>query len=526
MLRKCVFLSYTGVMEKISTFLKSRKGHLLVIALGALFTIVPLFHTSIWFDESYSVAIARHPFTEIWAIDSHDVHPVFYYFVLHVLYLVFGDNVLVYRLFSWLCLVLLGIFGYTHIRKSFGEWIGVLFSFFVFFFPVNVAYAGEIRMYTLVMLLVTIAGYYAWRIHEAEDNAIQPWILFSLCTILSAYTHYYGLIAAAIMNLFLLVESIVECIKLKRINRRIGMWFLFAFVQIGAYMPWLLTLLSQMATVKNSFWITFYFPWTILEMAQFQVSGNLDGTFFVPPWLVYTFLIFAIGYLIYCFAVRRKKRDGVLVYSGGVYAGVIALAYAASKLMNRMIVYARYLLVCTGLLFIAVAKLLVEGGKKGINILFCAALFLMSCIGLLSNIRINYDPSNDDMVSLVSSMIQKEDAILVTNYDQDANSFIPLSLFPGHTVFYWNVCEWNEESIEAYKAYGDMQVIDSLDEIAGYEGRLWLLYGDGGNDQFNSLVYEVSDQVSEALGRKPAVLEYRETEYKHIQYTIALYEEG
>ena len=513
-------------MEKISAFLRSRKGHLLVILLGALFTIVPLFHTTIWFDESYSVAIARHPFTEIWAIDAHDVHPVFYYFVLHILYMLFGDNILVYRLFSWLCLVILGVFGYTHIRKSFGDWVGVLFSFFVFFFPVNVAYAGEVRMYTLVMLLVTLAGYYAWRIHEEQDNAIQPWVLFSLCAILSAYTHYYGLIAAAVMNCFLLIESIVECIRLKHINRRLGMWFIFAFVQIGAYMPWLLTLLSQMATVKNSFWITFYFPWTILEMAQFQVSGNLDGVFYVPSWLVYGFLIFAIGYLAYCMIKRRKKQDGVLLYSGGIYTGVIAAAYAASKLMNRMIVYARYLLVCTGLLFLFVAKLLVEGGKKMVNIIFCLALFVMSCIGLIANVQINYAPSNDDMVNLVSSMMQEEDAILVTNYDQDANSFIPLSLFPGHTVYYWNVCEWNQESIEAYRAYGEMNVIDSLEEIRGYEGRLWLLYGDGGNDQFNALATEVSDQVSEALEREPVVLEYIATEYKHIQYTIALYEEG
>lgn len=513
-------------MNTVSAFMKSRKGHLLLIVLGALFTLAPLFHTSIWFDESYSVAIARHPFAEIWAIDSHDVHPVFYYFVLHVLYLIFGDNILVYRLFSWVCLVLLGVFGYTHIRKSFGDRIGLLFSFFVFFFPVNVAYAGEIRMYTLVMLLVTVAGYYAWRIHEAEDNAIMPWIVFSLMTILSAYTHYYGLIAAAMMNCILLVEGVVDCVKLKRLSKRLGMWFIFAFVQIGAYMPWLLTLLSQMATVKNSFWITFYFPWTVLEMAQFQVSGNLDGTFFVPSAIVYVFLIFAIGYLLYCAIRRKKKKDGVLLYSGGVYAGVIALAYAASKLMNRMIVYARYLLVSTGLLFLFVAKLLVEGGKKMVNIIFCLALFLMSCIGLLANVRINYAASNDDMVNLVSSMMEKEDAILVTNYDQDANSFIPLSLFPGHTVYYWNVCEWNQESIEAYRAYGEMHVIDSLDEIEGYEGRLWLLYGDGGNEQFNGIVHEVSDQVSESLGREPSILEYIETEYKHIQYTIALYEEA
>ena len=102
----------------MKTSLSKEKIHLILIIIGMIFTIIPLFQTNIWFDESYSVSLASHSFSQIWAIDIHDVHPVFYYDCLHVLYLIFGTNIQVYRLFSWACLSLMGIFGYTGVRKE------------------------------------------------------------------------------------------------------------------------------------------------------------------------------------------------------------------------------------------------------------------------------------------------------------------------------------------------------------------------------------------------------------------------
>lgn len=95
--------------------------HIFVIILGSIFIALSIFHSNLWFDESYSVGIANHSFKDIWIIGGSDVHPVFYYFALHVLNLIFGNNILVYRVFSMLCTVILGIIGFTHIRKDFGE---------------------------------------------------------------------------------------------------------------------------------------------------------------------------------------------------------------------------------------------------------------------------------------------------------------------------------------------------------------------------------------------------------------------
>ena len=84
-------------MKKI----KLKYIHILIIILGIIWTAMPAFHTNLWFDESYSVAISNnHTFQEIWSIGGHDVHPVFYYWMLRVVSLIFGNNILCYRLLS------------------------------------------------------------------------------------------------------------------------------------------------------------------------------------------------------------------------------------------------------------------------------------------------------------------------------------------------------------------------------------------------------------------------------------------
>ena len=119
-------------MEKLKKIKKENILHIALIILGTIFLLIPAFHNNIWFDESYSVAIVNHSFSEIWQIGSHDVHPILYYWMLKILNLIFGQNIIIYRLFSLIGIVLLGTLGLTHIKKDFGKTTGMLFTFFSF----------------------------------------------------------------------------------------------------------------------------------------------------------------------------------------------------------------------------------------------------------------------------------------------------------------------------------------------------------------------------------------------------------
>lgn len=142
---------------------KEQMPHIILIIIGIIFLLIPAFHSNIWFDESYSVAIVNHSFGEIWQIGANDVHPILYYWLLKIVNIIFGQNIIVYRIFSLLGIAALGTIGLTHIRKDFGKETGMLFTFFSFFLPVMLNYALEIRMYSWTIVFVTLMAIYLYR---------------------------------------------------------------------------------------------------------------------------------------------------------------------------------------------------------------------------------------------------------------------------------------------------------------------------------------------------------------------------
>ena len=125
--------------------------------------------------------MAARSFKDIWTIGGHDVHPVLYYWILHIISLITNNSILSFRIFSGIIISLTGILGYTHIRKDFGEKTGIIFSFLILFSPVSSVYANEIRMYSLTMFAVTILAIYAYRL--SKTSKVSYWIIFGLASL-------------------------------------------------------------------------------------------------------------------------------------------------------------------------------------------------------------------------------------------------------------------------------------------------------------------------------------------------------
>ncbi|MFJ4248603.1 hypothetical protein [Pseudomonas sp. NPDC089741] len=47
---------------------------------------------AIWYDEAYSLLLAREAPARIWALTALDVHPPLYYVLLHYWILLWGDR--------------------------------------------------------------------------------------------------------------------------------------------------------------------------------------------------------------------------------------------------------------------------------------------------------------------------------------------------------------------------------------------------------------------------------------------------
>ena len=293
--------------------LSSRWFHLVVLALGSAFVLVGAFHGYIWFDESYSVAIANHSFSEIWRIGSGDVHPVLFYWALHVLNLVFGQNILAYRLFTVLGSVALASLGYTHVRRDFGWKPGVLFTAFVLFIPYTAIMSTEIRMYSWATFSVMLCALTAWRIACAlrepacegfvacvqkraqgkrllASAPLSWWVVFAVSSLASAYLHYFGAMSAFMVNLLLLIFCINRAAR-RRGAAALGVLVASAAIQVALYVPWLLVLVRQMGVVSNTYWANMVFPVTYIEFATYPVRTSfvhfaLEGSYGAVPQVV------------------------------------------------------------------------------------------------------------------------------------------------------------------------------------------------------------------------------------------------
>lgn len=492
--------------------------HIGIIVLGIIFIFLSAFHENIWFDESYSVAIAKHDFGDIWTITGNDVHPPLYYWMLHIVWMIFGNNVIAFRLFSVLAIAILGILGYTHIRKDFGEKVGILFSFLIYFLPVMCTYSQEVRMYSWSCLIVSLLAIYGYRLYknikEKAELKIQNknLILFGIFSIAACYIHYYALAVAGIVNFFLLIYFI----KNRKDNTKIFRNFIIlAIIQVILYIPWLLYLKGQVAHVGGGFWISFGVS-TFVEIPSFQFRRQLDTNFvfdantiiaLVAAIAMYVY----IGYRMYK-AKKEKEEMKPGVFAWVLYLLVIIAVIIISLLMKQSILFARYLLVITGLYAFGLAFFMAKERRKWITIIICAIILILGCISNITNIMINYDNSNMKQIEYLKENIEPEDIIVYSNI---GNGGVIAAFFPDNKQYFYNGAYWDVE--EAYKAYGPgMETIYNYEDILkDYHGRIWLIDSENCG-LYNEFPKEGTKTIVEPMEFK--------TKYQNYIYTIVLLE--
>lgn len=486
---------------------KTKYLHIALIILGIIFITIPVFHNNLWFDESYSVGMANKSFIDIWQIGSNDVHPILYYWILHLIYIIFGSNIYLYRIASMIPIAILGILGYTHIKKDFGEKEGILFSFFTFFLPIASVYSSEIRMYTWGMLFVTIMAIYAYRIYKKSST--KNWIIFAIFSLASAYTHYYALATAGIINLLLFIYLLKNAIKQKSYTKELKSFTISAIVQIILYIPWLYSLLNQITGVSKGYWISAPSAKLLLQIFCFQFTGNLD-IMFVPQWTSVALGIILLIYCIYCaIANKGEKTAGRLAI--GVYLIVFVAMYIIS--LKTPILYARYFLNLTGLFIFFMAFFIAKDKNKLLTIIICLITLAVAILVNLNVSKMNYAENNKVPLEYVKQDLQQGDMILFGN--KGSGFTISMQLVDVPNCFY-DYENWNVEP--AYKAFGkEMIYTNNIEILENYKGRIWIV---------NSDDYSIYEEFKEKYGDKIELIkqEIFNTEYHGYNYSICLIE--
>lgn len=493
-------------MKKLKEKIKGitlKQWHIVVIVVGIIFVSLGAFHSNIWFDESYSVGLARHTLGEIWSIGGHDVHPILYYWLLRIVYLITGGSIMAYRIFSVIPIAIMIILGYTHIRKDFGEKTGFIFSFLSAFLPEMAVYAIEIRMYSWTILAVTILAIYAYRLVK-EDNT-KNWIIFGIASLVSIYLHYYGLMAAGLINVILLIYLIIK-------KRKNGIIFIISFgvIQGLAYLPWLMNFITQLGNVSSGFWIGFSFPKTPMELLSSQLAGYVKSSDHADLLVPTVLALELYGYMIYkTYKYSKEKQDlKPFKWSVIVYFAVIVAAIVITVVMKTSILYYRYLFVITGLYIFAVSFIL---GKEKNKVEIVSILAVIAILGVFNNVKMmkdNYSNSNSEPINYIKENIQEGDTIAFPNF---GGGFTAAIHFVDIQVYFYNPENWGVE--EAYKAFGpNYETCVTKDFVDNCSNRVWVI------DNSNGSTYEelFKDTDYTKVSEKEFFTKYHDYNYKII----------
>jgi hypothetical protein len=168
---------------------------------------------SFWTDEGltperagYAVGEILRNVIVIQGFPSKDTHPPFYYLVIHATRALFGESDFAYRYPSVLFGVLLVPVLYALGRRMGGRALGLLVALLAAVNPLQVYYAQEARMYTLLVLLGAAASLILWLALSdralSRPRLVRLALVYALLAGLMVYTHYTAVFLVAAQALF------------------------------------------------------------------------------------------------------------------------------------------------------------------------------------------------------------------------------------------------------------------------------------------------------------------------------------
>ena len=467
--------------------------HLAILAVGALFLISTVIHENIWFDEAYTVALLSHDLGSMVHIAMDDVHPLLYYIVAWFVYFPTKSIVLL-RLLSVVFAVLLAALGYTHIRRDFGERVGLWFTALTFLLPSTVKYAGQMRMYTLAALLVMLAAIYAYRFGHALltdgrpdgrpaqgllRRCVKGWnknlLLFVLSSVAAASTHHFALAAVCFVNLYLLIFILIK-------NRAAIATFVTAAVaQVALYLPTALIVLHQIG-LNGAAGIRMEWRHVLTDTLAFHLLGDQkenafgfsEAQYIFIQAVAWGFFALMVGVAVRAFLQKRPHSVPVLL-SAGVYFGVLLAAWIVSAAI-RPIFLERYTMVMYGLWIFGLSFACAHIRFKTVK---AAIITLLSCILVLRTVPLytaNYGPELDDLRDYLDEQVEADDTF---GY-QNIVAFRLSVYYPEHTHYFYNFDGREHWDIEdAYRAFENVTIFRRADEIgttpASFGERIWLV---------------------------------------------------
>jgi len=300
--------------------LRQHSSLLLILLLALVLRLISINTHMLWYDESFAVLFAETGVSQmvygtLAPVDggAADIHPLLYYTTLNIWMSIFGQNPVTVRLWSVILGLLTVVLMYAISTRLFSKRAGLVSALIVAVAPFHVQYSQEVRMYSLMgLLLMGVMWCYLQATHKETKHRWLWWGAFGVLAGLSMHTQQ--------LSAFYLVA--IGLVPFIRRNRQdiIGM-IVGAGIAFVVYLPWLVNIPSQLEKVNSYYWIVPPDGLKLLVTLRSFLNVHLD----IPPpasliallGMLFLFLFFIIQIVMY---VRKPRRSSESDKSGLLFA--------------------------------------------------------------------------------------------------------------------------------------------------------------------------------------------------------------
>jgi 4-amino-4-deoxy-L-arabinose transferase-like glycosyltransferase len=352
------------------------------IAAGVVMRFVAF--SEMWLDEALTVNISELPLRDIPDWLRHDGAPPLYYFMVHLWADVFGTSNFAVRSLSAILSVATLVpmwFGGRRIAGRTGAWIAVLI---LASSPFAIQFASEARMYSLVMLLVTV-GYVAVR-RLLERPSLGRQAVVALLTGLLLYTQYWALYLVAVVGALFVWQAWRGRDPDQRHAARAGVVALVAGVI--TFLPWIPTFLYQSEHTGTPWgdpvFVTASFAFALRDFA----GGEHSEAYAFLVFLILLTVVAVFGRALDRYRVELdvRTRPGVRV-EAAVWVATLLLGAAVGFLTNATFA-GRYASVLYPLFVLVVVYGLMVFADSRVRAILLAVVVIF---GLGSGARVVFD---------------------------------------------------------------------------------------------------------------------------------------
>ncbi len=319
----------------------ARRSIFLVAIIGLAFAsrLFYLNARGLWYDEAFAILYATRSFQEILAGTltpvggvAADVHPLFYYFSLHVWLGLSGDSPFSARYYS----VFYGIatipLVYRLARELFGTRAAVVSAVFLALSPFHLAYSQEARMYAQLGFWSTLA-FFAFARYQ-RDATKKWWLAFVFAGVGALYSHNLAFVALGAIGVWVAADAL----RTRTIHLFLAT-ILAGLAMIALWLPWLINVPGQFGKIEQAYWVP---PPTIVTLVQTLIVFAFDFENAALPQAIFPILLFGAIVLpvFIALGLYRTRKKNAPIYAAAMAILPVVLLFALSQVRPVYIIRA------------------------------------------------------------------------------------------------------------------------------------------------------------------------------------------